>query len=138
MTDRTPGIKRTDLAEDRDPGLNGVLQEWRAPEISRDLDRRILEDYRKATRPRSLWRRFFFTSVRVPLPVAVAALALLFIVAAVAIRRRPDVTTVPPAATGPGGLQAAHTEPPLVIHTSLEGFQPVSDANVTVMEERQQ
>jgi hypothetical protein len=138
MTDRTPEIKRTDLADDRDPVLDGVLQEWRAPEVSRDLDRRILEDYRKATRTRSLWHRFFFTSVRVPLPVAVAALALLFVAAAVAIRRQPDVTTVPPAVIGPGGLQAAHTEPPLVIHTSLEGFQPVSDANVTVMEEQRQ
>lgn len=136
MTDRTPGIKRTEMAEDRDPVLNGVLQEWRAPEVSTDLDRRILEDYRNATKAGSLWHRFFFTSVRVPLPVAVAALALLFIVAAVAIRRQPAVTTVPPAAVGPGGLQAAHTEPPVVIHTSLEGFQPVSDVNVTVMEER--
>ena len=138
MTDRTPGIKRTDLAEDRDPGLNGVLQEWRVPEASRDLDRRILEDYRKATRSRSLWHRFFFTSVRIPLPVAVAALVLLFISAAAVIRHQPDVTRVPPATTGSGGLQAAHNEPPLVIHTSLEGFQPVSDANVTVMEEHQQ
>jgi hypothetical protein len=138
MTDRTPGTGRTDLTDDRDPVLNGVLQEWRAPEVSRELDRRILEDYRKATRARSLWRRFFSTSVRVPLPVAVGALALLFLAAAVAIRRQPDVTTVPPATVGPGGYQAAHNEPPLVIHTSLEGFQPVSDVNVTVMEENRQ
>ena len=138
MTDRAPENKRTDLADDRDPVLKRVLQEWRAPEVSRDLDRRILNDYREATRARPLWHRFFCTSVRVPLPVAVAALALLFIAAAVAIRRQTDVTTVPPAATGPGGLQAAHTEPPLVIHTSLEGFQPVSDVNVTVMEEHRQ
>ncbi|MBN1567008.1 MAG: hypothetical protein JXA73_04120 [Acidobacteria bacterium] len=138
MTDRTPVIRRTDLSDERDPALNGVLQEWRAPEASRDLDRRIMEDYRKATRSRPLWHRFFFTSVRVPLPVAVAALALLFIAAAAVIRRQPDVTTVPPAVTGPGGLQASHAEPPLVIHTSLEGFQPVSDANVTVMEEHRQ
>jgi hypothetical protein len=138
MTDKTPEMSRTDLDDNRDPALNRLLQEWRAPEASGDLDRRIMEDYRKATRNRSIWRRFFFTSVRVPLPVAVAALALLFIAAAVAIRRQPDLTTVPPATIGPGGFQASHSEPPLVIHTSLEGFQPVSDANVTVMEENRQ
>jgi len=138
MTDRTPGPERTDWTDARDPVLNGVLQEWRAPQVSGDLDRRILEDYRAATRARSLWRRFFFTSVRVPLPVAVAALVLLFVSAATVLRRQPDVTTAPPAATGAGELQAARNEPPLVIHTSLEGFQPVSDVNVTVMEENRQ
>jgi hypothetical protein len=131
-------MSRMDMDDNRDPALKRVLQEWRAPEVSGDLDRRIMEDYRKTTGARSLWRRFLFTSVRVPLPVAVAALALLFIAAAVAIRRQPDLTTVPPATMGPGGLQASHSEPPLVIHTSLEGFQPVPDVNVTVMEENRQ
>jgi len=138
MTDRTPGLERTELTDERDPVLNGVLQEWRAPEVSGDLDRRILEDYRSATRARSLWHRFLFTTVRVPLPVAIAALVLLFVSAAAVLRRQPDVTIAPPVTSSPGGLQAAHSEPPLVIHTSLEGFQPVSDVNVTVMEENRQ
>ncbi len=138
MTDRTPEMKRMNSADDHDPVLRGVLREWRTPEISTDLDRRILETYRKETRSRSIWHRFFFTSVRVPLPVAVAAMVLLFIAATVAIRRGPAVTTVPPAGVNPGGSQAAHIEPPLVIHTSLEGFQPVSDVNVSVMEEHRQ
>ena len=136
MTDEMPGKKPTDIAEERDPALNAVLRKWRMPDISPDLDRRILENYRNAVRAEPLWRRFFSTSVRVPLPVAVAALMLLFLAAAVAIRRPPAVSTTPPAIIGAGGLQAARAEPPVVVHTSLEGFQPVSDATVTVMEER--
>jgi hypothetical protein len=123
-----------DTEEKRDPVLGTLLQEWQAPQTPGTLDQRILAGYRNATRARSLWHRFLFTSVRVPVPVAALAIVLLFLAAAVAFRRPPVVTTSPPAIVGRDGLQASHTEPPVVIHTSLEGFQPVSDANVTVME----
>jgi hypothetical protein len=124
-----------DTAEERDLALNSLLREWQAPVISRALDRQILADYHKALRPESFWRRFFSASVRVPLPVAVAVLILLFLAAAAVLRYEPAGKTALPAVAGSGTIQAAHTEPPVIIHTNLSGFQPVSDLNVTVIGE---
>jgi hypothetical protein len=135
MTDSQQGNKPRETAEEKDAVLGSILREWRVPDPSRGLDERVLDSYRGKVHARPLWQRFFFASVRVPLPVAALAMALIFIAAAVAIRRQPVATTVPPAIMGTDGLQASHAEPPVVIHTSLEGFQPVADINVTVMEE---
>jgi hypothetical protein len=135
MTDGTTGKNLTDITEERDPVLNSMLQKWHTPEISRELDRRILEDYRSTVQIKPVWQRFFTASVRVPLPVAIAALMLLFVAGAVAIRRQPVLTTTPPTPISSGTMRAIHTDPPVVIRTNLEGFQPVTDVNITVMEE---
>ncbi len=123
---------------ERDPALKRILDEWHAPAVPGSLDARVLASYRRLAERRVWWERFFTSSVRVPLPVAVAVLALLFVSAALALRPlgvpRPSV---PPIASS-GPVQAARVEPPVVIHTSLAGFEPVSEVNVSVVTERRQ
>ncbi len=122
----------------RDPALKRVLEEWHAPAVPETLDARVMASYRRLGKRRAWWERFFTSSVRVPLPVAVAVLALLFVSAVLALRpvEAPRPSVPPIASSGP--VQAARVEPPVVIHTSLAGFEPVSEVNVSVVTERRQ
>jgi hypothetical protein len=139
MIDDRPSMEKTgDAAEERDPVLDRALKEWRAPSAPAALDARVLESYRRVVKPAAWWRRFLASSVRVPLPVALATVILLFVSAGIALR--PLGNPRPPAAqpAAAGSIQAARVEQPVVIRTSLAGFEPVSDVNVSVMSERRQ
>lgn len=135
MTDHTMETHQEHDCRENDPALRRVLREWQDPEIPETLDSRILADYRVTTRKESLWRRFFAASVRVPLPVAVAAMMLLLLAGIVALQRPTEPKMGPTAQSGSDRIDAVYKEDPVVTHTSLEGFQPVSDVNVTVSEE---
>jgi hypothetical protein len=113
----------------RDPELQRLLEEWKAPAASDSLDRRVLASYRAHVRPRPLWRRFFTASVRVPLPVAVAAL-LLFAFALWGARPR---TAPLESAQSPIIIQNASQQETTVGGPSLAGFRPVEEMSVSVV-----
>jgi hypothetical protein len=119
-----------DDAPVRDPELQRLLEEWKAPSASDSLDRRILASYRAHVRPRPLWRRFFTASVRVPLPVAIAA-ALVFVFALWGAR--PRTAPLQSAATLTGLRQASQEEIRVVSRASLAGFMPVEEMSVSVV-----
>ena len=65
----------------REPdSLDALLQEWKSPEPSAELDQRVTSAYRSAVRPQRLslrvWRQFWTMRVSVPAPAFVAALAI--------------------------------------------------------------
>jgi hypothetical protein len=78
-----------------------------------------------------LWRRFFTTSLRVPLPVALAALVLL----ALAFWLPRGNSTRPLETAEPlAGPRTAHFDRKAVASdVSLAGFEPVREMNVTVL-----
>src|SRR5215831_18433019 len=57
--------------------LNRALKEWKVPQASPRLRRRVFPD----NGPRAWWRRFWSTSIRVPLPIACSVLILLAVAA---------------------------------------------------------
>jgi hypothetical protein len=113
---------------EEDPALRRVLGLWQTPAVPGRLDARVLDSFRKATDRRPWWARLFTVSVSVPLPVAVAALALL-IASAVVIARRPAAPSEAPVAEAV--LTADRGT--VVTQTSLAGFEPVEDMNVTIV-----
>jgi len=120
--------------EPHDPALRRVLRLWEAPEVPPSLDERLTASFRRETAA-PWWRRLLAVSVPVPLPVAVAVLLLLLVTAAIALRRpapvSPDVPQLAEAKQSASRLDA-----PVVTHTSLAGFEPVSDMAVIVVPEK--
>jgi hypothetical protein len=117
-----------------DPALRRVLRLWEAPEVPPSLDERLTASFRRETAP-PWWRRLFRVSVPVPLPVAVAVLLLLLVTATIALRRpAPVAPDVPQLAEVKQSARALDV--PVVTHTSLTGFEPVSDMAVTVVSEK--
>lgn len=118
--------------DDRD-ALSGLLKRWTAPVVPEGMDANVLAAFRKETRPARWWAPFLSTSVRVPVPVALAVVLALLVTTALAFRRPPAAAEIPaiPAAT-----QSARTgEPPMVTSTSLAGFRPVDEVTATVVAE---
>lgn len=120
---------------ERDEPLSRVLQSWEPPGVPASLDERVLASYRRELGRTSLWRRLFTTSVRIPLPIAVAALLLFLLSAVMALRRTPLAQPTEPqrATTEENTLTARRADPPVVTRTSLAGFEPVAEINVTVV-----
>jgi hypothetical protein len=113
-----------------DPELRRVLEDWAAPALPDSLDRRVRASFRELTPRRPLWQRFFTASVRIPLPVAVAALLLLSLVFWSQRRQAPP----PEAAESAVPTQAARLDSKAVVtRTRLSGFEPVRDMNITVI-----
>jgi len=130
MTDDWRAKDNNDNVEDRDQAVRSLLREWEAPEVPASLDARVLDSYRRKVNREPFWRRFFTASVRVPLPVAVAVMALLVIALALAMSR-PGVER-----TLPGQYVKAPADQPIVARTSLAGFEPVEEVNVSVVTEQ--
>jgi len=119
-----------DLDPEHDPELGRVLDEWQAPAVPDSLDQRVRASFRQHVRRPGLWRRFFTTSVRVPLPVALVALLLLVFVLWSGRRPLPR----PESAESMAPTQAARLDArPLVTRTNLAGFKPVREINVTLL-----
>jgi hypothetical protein len=114
-----------------DPELQRLLEEWTVPAVPDTLDRRVRASFRAQLGRAPLWKRLLTTSVRIPLPVAVAALLLL----AFALWRSAAQTAVPvESAESMEPARTAQVETqPVVTRTSLAGFEPVSEMNVTVV-----
>lgn len=64
--------------------LTDVLKEWQAPNVAPSLDQRVLASYRQQVHRVPFWRRFFTTSIPVPLPLIVIQ-AMLFLIAGGAV-----------------------------------------------------
>ena len=115
-----------------DPELARLLQEWTAPALPDSLDERVRALFRSRAPRRPIWRRFFATSIRVPLPVALALLLALLLTALWRPRdRAPDVESAESSAP----TRAARQETQPGLKSSLAGFEPVREMNVTVLPE---
>ena len=134
MTDDLSGKNLTDNPENAaDKGLSEVLRQWKAPDVPVSLDARVLQSYRrKSGRREPLWRRFFTTSVRVPLPLAIAAMVLMVVSLSLTLSRQPVGRDLPPQ------VAQAPADQPMVVRTSLAGFEPVEEVNVNVVTEHLQ
>jgi hypothetical protein len=117
----------------RDPELGRLLEEWTVPALPDTLDRRVLDSYRTQVGRAPLWQRFFTTSLRVPLPVAVALLLILALAFWVPRRKpEPPMETSEPLA-GPRTAQVQVHASAIPVSGSLAGFEPVREMNVTVL-----
>src|SRR5215468_2077285 len=102
--------QQKDLLEDRE--LNRLLGSWQEPESSGELDERAIESYRRhINRGRfwrgrlwrgrlwrgRLWRRWLAGSIRIPVPIAAAAVLLLCATSFLAARKttRYSIESVP-------------------------------------------
>jgi hypothetical protein len=89
-----------------------------------------MASYRALVRPRPLWRRLATASVRIPLPVALAAMLLLAF-AFYETRRQPPSQESLEAFPGPRTAQLSSSA--VVTRTRLSGFEPVREMNVTLL-----
>jgi hypothetical protein len=118
---------------DPDPELARVLQEWTVPALPDSLDERVkalLQGRRAARQP--LWRRLLTTSIRVPLPVALAVLAALLLAV---FWRPPQRAHELESAESAPPTRAARQEARPGLSGDLAGFEPVREMKVKVLPE---
>jgi hypothetical protein len=91
--------------ENRQPGLpedeelNRLLASWPTPETPGELDQHVIASYRRHFKRGRLWRRWLTGSIRIPVPIAAAALLLLCATSFFAARNATSFPIVnPPAA----------------------------------------
>ena len=113
-----------------DPELDRLLEQWSAPAVPESLDRRVMASYRALVRPQPLWRRLATSSVRIPLPVALAAL-LLIAFAFYGTQRQPPAQETLESSETPRTAQVSSSA--VVTRTQLSGFEPVREMNVTML-----
>jgi hypothetical protein len=124
---RPPEREDDEVVRDRE--LDRLLDDWTVPALPDSLDRRVSASYRTLMRRPPLWRRFFTSSLRVPLPVAVAVLLLLvFALWAPHGKSTPTMQVVVPQGATAHFAAAGSSE-----KGSLAGFEPVAEMNVTVV-----
>lgn len=131
MPQRTPRRNPPEAEPEGADDLGRLLATWDAPEPSRALDERTLASYRARAGRRSAWWRLVAGSVRVPVPVAAAAVVLLILSTTLALRGN----TGPEASSNTPTMVSLHPEAPIVSRTSLAGFQPVAELDVTIVPE---
>jgi hypothetical protein len=82
-----------------DGELNRLLASWQTPEAPGELDQRVLASYRRHFNRGRFWRRWLMGSIRIPVPIAAAALLLLSATSFLAARNATNFPIVtPPAA----------------------------------------
>ncbi len=70
--------------QNKKPELTEALKTWQTPDVTPEFDRRVMEAYRQQVNRAPFWKRFFTSSIRVPMPI-IAAQALLFLIAGGAV-----------------------------------------------------
>ncbi len=119
---------------ERDEELQRLLARWSASPLPDEMDGRVLAAYRRQTgSQKRWWQRLLATSVRVPLPVAVAVLLLLIVTAWFARRAAPPAPNAGTTAPAEPVKAVRNAEAPVVTPTSLAGFQPVTEVTATVV-----
>jgi hypothetical protein len=89
--------------------LSRLLREWKAPDAPPSLERRVVPQ------PAQWWRWLFTGTIRIPVPVGIAAIV---IIAMWILLGRPDpVPVAQPSAS-----------------TTLADFQPVNQLELTIVE----
>lgn len=105
--------------KERDP-LDALLGEWKSPEPSPELDERVMRAYR--AQPEAVkalgWRRFWTARISVPVPVLIAAIAVLALFLWV---RSASQSRALPEASG------------IVTHLNATGFQPLPNGQARVL-----
>jgi hypothetical protein len=92
LENRQPGLQE-------DGELNRLLASWQTPETLGELDQRVLASYRRHFNRGRSWRRWLARSIRIPVPIAAAAVLLLCATSFLAARKATSVSIVnPPAA----------------------------------------
>lgn len=82
-----------------DDELNRLLASWQTPETPDKLDQRVLASYRRHFNRGRLWRRWLTGSIRIPIPIAAAALLFLCATSFLAARKATSGSIeTPPAA----------------------------------------
>jgi hypothetical protein len=120
-----------------DQDLDRILPDWQAPGVPDTLDHRMLASFRaRRSGGGSLLSRFWKGSVRVPLPVALAVLALIaFAVWLPRAGQRPAPAGAQEAGEPAGGAErTARADAKGAERANrLGGFQPVREVSVTVI-----
>ncbi len=70
--------------QNKKPELREALKTWQTPDVTPEFDRRVMNAYRQQMNRVPFWKRFFTSSIRVPMPI-IAAQALLFLIAGGAV-----------------------------------------------------
>jgi len=78
-----------------DGELNRMLASWQTPETPGELDQRMLASYRRHFNRRRWWRRLA-GSIRIPVPIAMAAVLLLCATLFIAARKETGLSIEPP------------------------------------------
>jgi hypothetical protein len=95
-----------------------LREEWKSPEPTAELDRRVTEAYRSAVRPKPAWQQFWTMRVSVPAPVLfIAAVAIVALV----IWLRPAASPAPTERSG------------VVTELNVSGFQPLPNGEARVV-----
>jgi hypothetical protein len=94
LENRQPGLRE-------DAELNRLLSSWQTPETSGGLDQRVLTSYRRHFNRGRSWRRWLAGSIRIPVPIAAAAVLLLCATSFLAARKATSVSIVNPPAAVP-------------------------------------
>ncbi|HEU0184711.1 MAG TPA: hypothetical protein VFS27_05315 [Blastocatellia bacterium] len=95
--------RRSGLPEDRE--LNRLLASWQAPESPGELDQRAIESYRGHIHGKrfwrgGFWRRWLAGSIRIPVPIAAAAVLLLCATSFLAARKATSISIESAPAVG--------------------------------------
>jgi hypothetical protein len=99
--------------------LDSLLREWKSPEPTPELDRRVMSAYRSTVRPRPVWRKFWTLRVSVPAP-ALAALVLAIVIVLFWLR---------PAAAPAASPKTSDA----VTRLNASGFQPLPNGEARVI-----
>jgi hypothetical protein len=92
LDNRQPGLQE-------DGELNRLLASWQTPETPGELDQRVLASYRRHFNRMRSWRRWLTGSIRIPVPIAAAAVLLLCATSFLAARKATSFPILnPPAA----------------------------------------
>lgn len=148
-----------------DGGLNRLLGSWQTPETPGELDQRVFASYRRHFNRGRLWRRWLIGSIRIPVPIAAAAVLLLCATSFLAARKATSfsiesapvatptkfveipvpviqekiVTRVIHLKAGQGGLKPDSDNPTRgaknATRPDLAAFRPVEEINIVVISE---
>src|SRR5262245_48729418 len=91
--------RRPDLPEDGE--LNRLLASWQTPETPGELDQRLLASYRRHFNRGRLWRRWLTGSIRIPVPIAAAAVLLFYVTSFLAARKATSFSIESPPTVAP-------------------------------------
>jgi hypothetical protein len=91
--------ERTPMSNGVDPDTKQWLAQWEAPRPPARLDAQLHATYRKQFPPRTWWQRWLSVSIRLPVPVAVAAGLALCVMSWVAAQRTSSIAIQPASDT---------------------------------------